>query len=140
MIPILVVTHGPLAKSILESSEMLIGKSNGVETLSLSPGDSFEGFQQRLISKASTLDEGAGVLVLADLLGGSPYNAAARSMLHCNIECLTGLNLSMLLTAVDQREYCNLKQLVKECKSAAISNITDVRQLLSADNSDDEDE
>ena len=49
------------------------------------------------------MDEGEGVLILVDLLGGSPYNATAKVLSQENVECLTGLNLSMLLTALDQR-------------------------------------
>ncbi len=140
MIPIILVTHGPLAQSIIESSEMLVGKNEKLAAISLNPGDNFESFQQEIISEAKALDEGAGVLLLVDLLGGSPYNAAARSLSQENIECLAGLNLSMLLTALDQREYCDLKQLTKVCSDAAISNIVDVREFLLTRAADDEDE
>ena len=140
MIPIILVTHGPFAKSIIESSEMLVGKSEKLEAISLCPNDSFEGFQEEIILKAEELDEGTGVLILVDVLGGSPYNAAAKSLFQGNIVCLTGLNLSLLLTALDQREYCDLKQLVTECKAAATANIVDVREFISVNAEGDDDD
>jgi len=140
LIPIILVTHGPLAQSIIESSEMLVGKSEKLAAISLNPSDNFEGFQHEIITRAKDMDEGAGVLILVDLLGGSPYNATAKSLSQDSIECLTGLNLSMLLTALDQREYCDLKQLTKVCSDAAISNIVDVREFLLARAADDDDE
>ena len=130
MIPIILVTHGPMATSIIESAEMLVGKSEKLVGITLQLSDNFEEFQQRIFAQARQLDEGSGVMILVDLLGGSPYNATAKVLSQENIECLTGLNLSMLLTALDQREYCDLKQLAKECKEAAITNIVDVRENL----------
>ena len=130
MIPIILVTHGPMATSIIESAEMLVGKSEKLVGITLQLSGNFEEFQQRIFAQARQLDEGSGVMILVDLLGGSPYNATAKVLSQENIECLTGLNLSMLLTALDQREYCDLKQLAKECKEAAITNIVDVRENL----------
>lgn len=119
-----------MATSIIESAEMLVGKSEKLVGITLQLSDNFEEFQQRIFAQARQLDEGSGVMILVDLLGGSPYNATAKVLSQENIECLTGLNLSMLLTALDQREYCDLKQLAKECKEAAITNIVDVRENL----------
>ena len=119
-----------MATSIIESAEMLVGKSEKLVGITLQLSDNFEEFQQRIFAQARQLDEGSGVMILVDLLGGSPYNATAKVLSQENIECLTGLNLSMLLTALDQREYCDLKQLAKECKEAAITNIVGVRENL----------
>ena len=138
MIPIILVTHGPFAFSIVESSEMLVGKSEKLSAITLQPSDHFEEFQKRISSEVQKQDEGSGVLLLVDLLGGSPYNATAKILSQKNVECLTGLNLSMLLTALDQREYCDLKQLAKECKDAATANIVDMRETLSSTVDDDD--
>ena len=140
MIPIILVTHGPLAASFIESAEMLVGESEKLEAISLEPSDNFEEFQQKILEKARRLNNGDGVLVLVDLLGGSPYNAASKLLIRENIECLTGLNLSMLLTALDQREYCDLRQLKEECREAAVANIVDTREALLANDSEEDDE
>ena len=138
MIPIILVTHGPLAPSMIESSEMLVGKSEKLSAITLQPSDNFEEFQEKIFTQAKSMDEGEGVLILVDLLGGSPYNATAKVLSQENVECLTGLNLSMLLTALDQREYCDLKQLTKECRDAAVTNFVDVREVLLSDVDDDD--
>ena len=139
MIPIILATHGDFARGIKDGAEMLVGKSEKVEYVSLQPGDDFGVFQKKVSDRARELDEVDGVLVLADLLGGSPYNAVALTMARddVHIECLTGLNMSMLLTALDQREYCNLLQLVEESKIAGVSNIVSVREKLMEQDEDD---
>lgn len=138
MISILVVTHGSMARAIIESSEMLVGKSESLHCLALEPGDNIDVFARYVKSQVKALDDGDGVLILVDLLGGSPFNAVGRNMMELHAECLTGLNMSMLLTALDQREYCNLVQLKEVCLEAAASNIVDVRATLSDLEIDDE--
>ena len=137
MIPVLLATHGAFARGILDGAEMLVGKSEKLEYIALEPGDDFGVFRENLKKRAAALDEGEGVLVLADLLGGSPYNAVALSMDGGNIECLTGLNMSMLLTALDQRAYCDLPRLLQECRQAAVANIVSVRDKLLEQDGDD---
>lgn len=140
MIPILLISHGFFAEKLIESSQMLVGKSENLEAIALEPGDNFERFQQKIAKRVRQLDEGDGVLVLVDLLGGSPYNAVAKCFKqNSHIECLTGMNMSMLLTALDQRTYYDLEQLTEECRIAASTNIVNVRQALLAP-VDDEDE
>ena len=102
MIPVVLVTHGDFAKGLIESSEMLVGKSEDLSYVTLEPSDDFSAFKQKIENEIKAVDSSDGVLLLADLLGGSPYNAAAMCIDGVHTECLTGLNMSMLLTALDQ--------------------------------------
>lgn len=140
MIPIVLVTHGNFAKSLIESSEMLVGKSEKLSYVALEPSDDFSAFRQKIEDEIKAVDSGDGVLLLADLLGGSPYNAAAMCIDGIHTECLTGLNMSMLLTALDQRDFCALAELAKECKEAAASNIVIVSEQLAQAAREDEDD
>ena len=58
MIPIILVTHGPLAPSMIESSEMLVGKSEKLSAITLQPSDNFEEFQEKIFTQAKSMDEG----------------------------------------------------------------------------------
>ena len=77
-------------------------------------------------------------MILADILGGSPYNASAVCLGRYKTECLTGLNMSMLLTALDQRDFCDLAHLAQECREAALSNIVNIREQLAAVTDEDD--
>lgn len=118
---------------------MLVGESEDISCVTLEPSDDFFSFRQKIEEEIKAVDSGDGVLLLADLLGGSPYNAAAMCIDGTHTECLTGLNMSMLLTALDQREYCDLAGLARECKEAAASNIVIVSEQLAQAARDDED-
>lgn len=119
---------------------MLVGKSEKLSYVALEPSDDFSAFRQKIEDEIKAVDSGDGVLLLADLLGGSPYNAAAMCIDGIHTECLTGLNMSMLLTALDQRDFCALAELAKECKEAAASNIVIVSEQLAQAAREDEDD
>lgn len=130
MISILVVSHGNFCKGIIESLEMLIGESEQLAYLALQPSDSVDCYRDKILQTILKMDDGEGVLVLVDLPGGSPYNATASNFGKANFECLTGLNLSMLLTAVEERESRDLAELAEVCASAAKDGIINIRKLI----------
>ena len=92
---------------------MLVGKSEDLSYVTLEPSDDFSAFKQKIENEIKAVDSSDGVLLLADLLGGSPYNAAAMCIDGVHTECLTGLNMSMLLTALDQSVFCGLTELAR---------------------------
>ena len=101
MIGILVVTHGNLGKELLKSAELIVGTQNNTLALGLFHGDSIDQFREKVIDAVESLDDGDGVLIFADLYGGSPSNIIALSMKEiCErhiTECITGVNLPMVL-------------------------------------------
>jgi mannose/fructose/sorbose-specific phosphotransferase system IIA component len=104
MIGIVLAAHGPLPEALLESCGMILGELPNVTPVSLMPGDSLEGLVDRLAAAASEVDDGNGVLVLLDMFGGTPANAAAfLSQQRENIRAVTGVNLPMLLETLMAR-------------------------------------
>ena len=49
------------------------------------------------------LDNGDGVLILSDICGATPCNIANRLVNTGRVECLSGVNLSMLVRALNYR-------------------------------------
>jgi PTS system mannose-specific IIA component/PTS system mannose-specific IIB component len=97
-VPIILAGHGRLPSGVGEAAEMILGPQSRLKVCELSPRDSPEEFGARLLALAHDAD---GVLVLADLHGGSPFNAvralAATPGVRPRIELVSGLNLPMLL-------------------------------------------
>ncbi|MGW5722403.1 PTS sugar transporter subunit IIA [Amycolatopsis sp. NPDC003865] len=94
-VPIVLAGHGRLPSGVGEAAEMILGPQSRLKVCELSPHDSPEEFGVRLLA----LLGGAGeALVLADLHGGSPFNAVrALAAVHPRIQLVSGLNLPMLL-------------------------------------------
>ncbi|WP_329051401.1 PTS mannose transporter subunit IIAB [Amycolatopsis sp. NBC_01488] len=94
-VPIILAGHGRLPSGVGEAAEMILGPQSRLKVCELSPRDSPEEFGARVLALAGAA---AGVLVLADLHGGSPFNAVRTlAAAHPRIQLVSGLNLPMLL-------------------------------------------
>ena len=95
-IPIVLAGHGSLPSGVGEAAEMILGPQSRLKICELSPSDRPEEFGTRLLALAGNASE---LLVLADLHGGSPFNAvrALATGEDARIELVSGLNLPMLL-------------------------------------------
>lgn len=130
MIGILVITHGAFSKGIVQSMELICGKQDSLTALTLNIEDDVEALAQAVQEQAARLDQGDGVLVLVDMLGGSPANVAARILRQPKVACLTGLNLPMLLEAVSSRTCCTLAELASLCMESGQAGIIDLNARL----------
>ncbi|NBH10454.1 PTS mannose transporter subunit IIAB [Amycolatopsis sp. SID8362] len=94
-VPIILAGHGRLPSGVGEAAEMILGPQSRLKVCELSPRDSPEEFGARVLALAGDAE---GVLVLADLHGGSPFNAVRKLAAgHPRIQLVSGLNLPMLL-------------------------------------------
>ncbi|MBP2657748.1 MAG: fructose transporter subunit [Firmicutes bacterium] len=92
---ILILTHGNVGEAFVESAEMIMGTLANVQAFSLLPGMSPEEFIEMIKVKLDTLPK--GVLVLTDLFGGTPFNAAIALSGHYDINVVSGVNISMII-------------------------------------------
>ena len=99
MVGLVVAAHGHLADELVHTAEQIVGKLPGVRTCSIEPGSSPDEIRQRMLSAVSELENGEGVIVLADLFGGTPCNQSLTLCTKHHLEVVTGVNLPMLLKA-----------------------------------------
>lgn len=117
MVGILVATHGKFAEGLLNAVELIAGKQEKAETIGLCHGDGIGEFEDRIKMLIRELDDGDGVLVFVDILGGSPANTVMKcfSMEH-DIRAIAGVNMGMLVQAVMMREVTDLQELCDICE------------------------
>lgn len=132
MIGILIVTHGNLGRELLKSAELIMGEQVNVKTLGLNHGDDIDDLYNCINNEIKQLDEGEGVLVLTDLFGGSPSNVTAASMRDQRIESISGVNLPMIIEALNSRAYHNLEALVEKVMRTGVDGIKNIRTELKA--------
>lgn len=134
MINILLLSHGDLAKGFLSASELIMGKQEKIKALGLRPDESREDFQKRISEACESLYTDDGILILTDLFGGTPTNAAILEVIskYDKLEILAGINLSILLEAFSLREE-SLKVVISKLKDLAPSTIVDIREALDQD-------
>ncbi len=102
---ILLLTHGRLGDALLECARHVLCGQLPADLAILSAGqdEPVDEVETRARQLLTTLDQGAGVLVLTDLLGATPARVATRLIKPGQVEALSGVSLPMLLRAINYR-------------------------------------
>ncbi|HEM5357468.1 TPA: PTS sugar transporter subunit IIA [Streptococcus suis] len=138
MIKVIVVAHGQFASGILTSLKLIAGEVENIEAIDFSEGMSAQELKARI--KSAILGE-REVLILTDLLGGTPFKVSvelATEQKEQNVVVLSGLNLAMILEANFSRLTDDLEQLVGKLITTSKDGIIDSVSLLAEDNYDEE--
>ena len=101
---ILLITHSDIGKQLLLTATSVFGKNPfQVELLSVDNYDQPNDVRELAEKYVKFLDNGAGVLILTDIIGTTPSNIAS-SINHGKIKIVAGLNLSMILNVFNYPE------------------------------------
>lgn len=132
MIGIVVMTHGALSEGIVNASELVTGPAKQVVTLSLKREDNIDDLSAAFVAALEQVDTGDGVLVMTDLLGGSPCNVASMQLrTNPSFQLLTGVNLPMLLEALITREQgMTVEELARSCRDSAAGGVKLINEIL----------
>ena len=77
MVGLVLISHGKMAEGIADSLSMLFGADlPQFEICALREMNSPQEFHDELCRKVAKVDSGDGVLIFADMLGGTPCNQA----------------------------------------------------------------
>jgi len=131
MIGIIVITHRDTAHALCDAAAHIVGEQEYVETICVQPRDGLETVRARiqaLITQWEQIDV-RDIVIMVDLFGGTPCNAAIPFLTNPRIDIVSGVNLSMLLTAITHRKDTDLPTLVIQIVNAAQRNILSVRSI-----------
>ncbi len=104
MVGVLIVSHGAIGRSILESARHILNAAPlQVATLGVSRDDDPDDLVLRARRMIKDLDAGDGVLVLTDIFGATPGNVIARLLADGRVEGVSGVSLPMLLRVLSAR-------------------------------------
>lgn len=95
MIGVVVATHGKLAEEMIRTAEGVVGHLEQVIPVSIVA--TAPDVRAELKAAIQRADQGDGVLLLTDLLGGTPTNLCVSFLAERGVEVVTGVNLPMLL-------------------------------------------
>jgi len=131
LVGIVVVTHGKMAEGLLEAVEMIVGEQEQLAAVGLFEMEAVEDLMGKIEAALAAVKREAGVLLLVDLPGASPFNASARlAMQDESIDVVTGVNLPMLAELLVMRDGKNLGELVALAKDSGITGIKSLADIL----------
>ena len=103
MVGVLLISHGNMASGIKSSLNMFFGDEiPQLDTLCLSENTSPESFGEEIGNKIKELDTGNGVVIFADLIGGTPCNQAFK-YISSKVALIGGMNLPVIMEFLGQR-------------------------------------
>lgn len=103
MIGIVIVAHGGLAQEYLAAVEHVVGQQNSIRAISIEADHDRAGKQAEICEAADAVDQGGGVVIVADMFGGSPSNLSLMACRPENRRILYGANLPMLIKLAKSR-------------------------------------
>ncbi len=130
MIGLVLVTHGRLAVEFRSALEHVVGPQTHIETVSIGPDDDAEQRRQDIIDAIGRASDGAGVIVLTDMFGGTPSNLAISVMEAGTVEVIAGVNLPMLIKLASVRVEKPLMQAIEDAQEAGRKYINVASQVL----------
>ena len=118
MIGLVLVSHGRLAEELRAAMEHVVGPQQGVATVCIYPEDKLETRREDIRASISAVDQGDGVVVLTDILGGTPSNLAFQLCDHRKVEVIAGVNLPLLVKLAKIRGSEPLSEAVAHATAA----------------------
>lgn len=130
MIGLVLVTHGRLADELINALEHVVGSQKNIASVCIGPDDDMERRRSDILKSVEKENDGAGVVVLTDMFGGTPSNLAISIMDKVPIEVIAGVNLPMFVKLASIRKTLNLGEAVARAQEAGKKYINIASQLL----------
>ena len=125
------LTHGELGVKFLDTARLIgLTSDERVLALSIDPTASPDSLRDQVAKAIANVNAGSGVLILTDLVGGTPTNVSLSFLEEGKIEVVTGLNLPMLIKSVNARHGYDLKGLAQLSADAGKENIYRASDVL----------
>ena len=135
MIGVVVVTHGQLATELLNAAETIVGDLPRFAAVSIGWHDDTEDAHDEIAQAIGRVDEGAGVLILSDMFGGTASNLAMSCLSPGKVEVITGVNLPMLIKLANLPEQSDLLASAREMREHGRNAIWVASDLLRGEKS-----
>ena len=129
MVGLVIICHEDMGTELVRAAEMIVGKIEAVETVSVKQDSAPETLRDRIQSAIKKVDRKKGVMLFTDMFGGTPSNIAL-AFLGDAVEVVSGVNLSMVIKFANHRDEKPLPELARLVQEAAQKSIVIASQML----------
>ncbi|MEZ4269973.1 MAG: PTS sugar transporter subunit IIA [Myxococcota bacterium] len=131
MIGIVVAAHGDLAQALLKTAYSVLGEEHRPVAVSVLKDDDTIAYENRFEEAVAQVQSDDGVIVLTDMFGGTPSNVGMTLHEPGRIEVLTGVNLPMVIKAVQlSSRGAHISEAARQIHAAGMRAITVASDLL----------
>lgn len=126
---VVVVTHTDYGTRLIGAAECILGPQDHVRAVSVDVSHEVDIALAALKQAVKDTEQGAGVLIVTDMFGGTPTNMSLSLLGTGHLEVLTGVNLPMLIKILGSRTKA-LETLAVEAKQAGCQGIVVAGEVL----------
>lgn len=133
MIGLLIITHETLGVAYTQLASHFFPNFDfgHIQILNVETSDDHDDIIQRAHALLPELNQGNGVLILTDIFGATPCNAAMKLIIPQQSAIITGLNAPMLIKAVNySTKSTQLGEFVALVQQAGIGGIMSFTESL----------
>lgn len=131
MFKIILFMHGNLAAELIRASAMVFGEQDGLEAYGLELGCDVDQIREDIkMSLLNAAGSGQDVLVLTDLMNGTPFNTMMQLERDCSFSHFTGINFPLLLEVLNRRMSQPLAEAIRDLETAAKDSICNCDKFL----------
>jgi PTS system mannose-specific IIA component len=125
MIGIVIVTHRQLGEALIDAAVSIIGsKPQKTVAVSIDLNESAELLREKISEQVNKVGQKEGVLILTDMFGGTPSNLSYSFLEEGRVEVLSGVNLPILIKALNSRKKTDLSELAKILETSGKKSIS----------------
>ena len=125
MIGIVIVTHSQLGDALIEAAEFILGtRPDTMVSVSINLNEHVNKLRKKIAEAIKKVDRNRGVLILTDMFGGTPSNLSYSFLEEGRIEVISGVNLPILIKAVDIQKEMELSELAEQLEAYGKKSIS----------------
>jgi PTS system mannose-specific IIA component len=125
MIGIVIVTHSQLGDALIDAAEFILGtRPDTMVSVSINLNEHVDKLRKKIAEAIKKVDHNRGVLILTDMFGGTPSNLSYSFLEEGRIEVISGVNLPILIKAVDIQKEMELSELAEHLEAYGKKSIS----------------
>ena len=103
-VALLLISHKGIASNLLETAASIVNdKPVNMAYVEVPMDAPVDTIRQKIQKKLDQFDQNREVLILTDIYGGTPSNIASCFISSENTQLISGLNLAMIIKAINYR-------------------------------------
>lgn len=108
--------HDQFPEGMGRTGQFITGAEFGVYICPLTSEEDLNSYKKKLLSLINEIANSEHVIILCDLMGGTPFKAAmlAKSESRKRVRIISGINLPGLLTGIMLKDTMDIDELVEE--------------------------
>ena len=105
MVGIVIVTHGHLGEALIDTATAICGhQPEALTSVCIDLSQDVNKLRNKIQDGIKAVNQNGGILILTDMFGGTPSNLSYSFLEEGRIEVLSGVNLPILIKALNLRD------------------------------------